>query len=164
MVFAWKDFVPENEGELDSFDPVPQGQYRVMITQSEQKNNSKGTGTILEIFHEIIEGEYKGKRIRNVINLDNPNLTSVEIGRKQLADLCRKISVTRPQGPQDLLNKVVIVDTDVESYKDSNGNEKFSNRVKSYIESSGTVTPPPATNNASTPAPASTTKKKPWEK
>lgn len=119
-----------NEVEPSSpLDPIPDGNYTVVITQSEIKSTKSGTGSYLQLTFEVIDGPFKGRLLWVRLNLDNPNATAVQIARQELSAICRAVDVMKPQDSEDLHN--VPLDVDVRSKKRSDSNE-FTNVVKGY--------------------------------
>ena len=47
-----------NEVEVTSFDPIPNGDYTVAITDSDVVRNSANTGDILKLTLEVKEGQF----------------------------------------------------------------------------------------------------------
>ncbi len=71
---------------MDSFDPIPAGEYLCVITASEEKPTKAGNGSYLQLEFEVIEGPYKGRKLWERLNLNNPNETTVKIA----GPLCRR--------------------------------------------------------------------------
>lgn len=93
----------EHDTEQRDYENLPDGIYRLEVTQSEVKPTSKGDGTILSLRYGVIEPEqFKGKLIFGNITLENPNATAQEIGQKQLASLCRAIGVSEISDSDEL--------------------------------------------------------------
>jgi hypothetical protein len=63
------------------FEPVPNGKYRAHIVDSEVKPTKDGRGKYLQLEWEILDGEYKGRKIWDRLNIVNPSETSQKIGR-----------------------------------------------------------------------------------
>lgn len=84
-------FDSNNHQDMNSFEPIPAGEYLAKITESEIKDTAAGTGKYVKLKFEVIEGEYKGRLIWNNLNIINPNPTAVEIAQKELATICRAI-------------------------------------------------------------------------
>ena len=66
------------------FDAIPAGKYQAVITDSEEKRNKAGTGTYLQLEFEVIEGDYKNRKLWTRLNLNNPNAEAVRIARATL--------------------------------------------------------------------------------
>jgi hypothetical protein len=119
-----------NEVEPNSpLDPISDGNYAVVITESQIKSTKSGTGSYLQLTFEVIEGNCKGRLLWVRLNLDNPNATAVQIARQELSAICRAIDVMQPQDSEDLHNIPLIVD--VRSKKRSDSNE-LTNVIKGY--------------------------------
>ena len=95
---------------LDSgFSPVPEGDYEAMIVKSANKVNKKGTGSYLELQVQIISGEYAKRIVWARLNLKNPNPTSVEMAKRELASICYAVGVLKPSKKEDLHNIPMII-------------------------------------------------------
>lgn len=110
-------------------DPIPDGNYAVVITGSEIKSTKSGTGSYLQLTFEVIEGNCKGRLLWVRLNLDNPNATAVQIARQELSAICRAVGVMQPQDSEDLHN--LPLNVDVRSKKRSDSNE-LTNVIKGY--------------------------------
>lgn len=71
------------------FDPIPSGKYMLAVVNSELKPTAAGTGEFIELEINVIDGEYKGRKIWHRINWANPNQQAVKIGRAEMSALCR---------------------------------------------------------------------------
>jgi hypothetical protein len=125
--------IKPNEGR----DPVPSGNYPVVIEDTIEKPNSKGTGSYLEIKMRIIEGQYNGRFVYDRLNLKNPNQQTVDIAQSTLSAICWCTGRMQINDTRDLhnvpLQAIVIkrkrsdmpdVDTnEVRGYKDARGND-----------------------------------------
>ena len=61
------------------FEAIPAGKYLAVITASEIKATQSGSGSYLELTFEVIEGEYRARKLWARLNLDNPNPVAVKI-------------------------------------------------------------------------------------
>jgi hypothetical protein len=84
------------------FDPIPAGKYLAVITDSEMKATKAGTGSLLQLTFQIIDGEYANRLLWDRLNLDNPNSTAVEIARSDLSAICRAVGVLAPKDSAEL--------------------------------------------------------------
>ena len=78
--------VPESDRQ--SFDPIPEGWYAVIITASDLKTTKDGTGEYIKLEHSVVGPTHKGRRIFGNLNIKNRNPQTVQIAKKQLAQLC----------------------------------------------------------------------------
>ena len=69
-------------------DLLPAGKYRAQIVESEMRVTKNGMGQFLWLMLDILEGEYKGRKIFDQLNLVNPNPTTVEIAQRTLSAIC----------------------------------------------------------------------------
>lgn len=86
-------FDPEDYDDMDSFDPIPIDTYVLAVIDSEMKDNSAGTGSYLNLKIAVQEGDFEGRIIWELLNLDNPSEVAVDIANKKLATLCRAVGV-----------------------------------------------------------------------
>jgi hypothetical protein len=144
-------FDANNVAPAESFDVLPKGKYLCMAVASQIKPTAKGTGDYLEITFEVIDGQGKGRKIWERLNIRNVNKKAEEISQRQLSALCRSVGVMNLQDTDQLHNIPVVLDIDIET-RDGYDPQ---NRVKGYGSSGSTA--PVASNPAlrhSAPAPA----------
>ena len=95
----------------DTFDLIPAGKILdVMITKAEEKDTKSG-GTRLSLAVTVDGEEYTGRKLFNNFNLVCPTSEKAqEIGRHELASLCRSVGL--PEGyetPEDLVGRSLTV-------------------------------------------------------
>lgn len=132
------------------FAPVPNGDYPVVITDSEMKTTNDGTGQYLQLTLEIIDGHYKGRKIWDRLNLFNKNQTSVEIANRALSQICHAVNVLSLQDSVQLHAKPLVARLVV---RPATGGYHESNDVKEYKAYSAGGAPAPV----AAPAPAAAT-------
>lgn len=125
----------------DTFDVLPKGKYLCMAIDSKIKPTKSGTGEYLEITFEVIDGQGKGRKIWERLNIRNSNKKAEEISQRQLSALCRSIGVMNLSDTDQLHNIPVVLDVDIEQRE---GYEP-QNRVKGYSPSGSTA---PVASNA----------------
>jgi len=90
---------------------VPAGKYRCIVLGSEEKpNKDNKPGSHVQFEYQISEGSFKGQKIFERFNFNNPSEQAVNIAFsqfKQLAEACGKPDCA----DTDLLNNSVIVIT-----------------------------------------------------
>lgn len=121
-----------NANEVDPMQelkPLPEGDYKVAITASENKENSKKTGSYLALTLEVLDGQYKGRRLWANLNLNNPNSQAVEIAKSELSAICHAVGVMQPKDSVELHNRPMLVAVKCEKRND---NGELSNRIKGY--------------------------------
>lgn len=134
------------------FETLPKGDYLAIMIDSEWKDTKAGSGKYLQLTWEIVDGEFKGRRLWDRLNLQNQNDTAVKIAQGTLSAICRAVGVMRPKDSCELYGKPIVVKVDVEERNDKPG--VFKNEVKKYLATGDKQSTPQA-------APAS---KPPWKK
>lgn len=133
--------------------PIPAGEYRAAIIDSQMKSTKSGNGQYLELTMEIVDGQYKGRRLWDRLNLANPNATAVQIARSTLSSICRAVGVLTPKDSSELHNRPMVVRVALRKRED---NGEDTNEVKGY-KAAGNASPaspsPPPAQPAHEPAP-----------
>ena len=86
------------------FDPLPEGNYLMIVESSELKPTKAGTGSGINLKLQVIDGENKGRTMFWWLNYNNPNETAQRIGRSELAALCRAVNILQPKDTMELHN------------------------------------------------------------
>jgi hypothetical protein len=138
------DFDASQVDTTDTFAPLPAGEYVAAIVESDWKDTKSGTGRYLKLTLEILEGEHAGRRVWDMLNLENSNQTAVDIARKSLAGICHALGIMIPRDSSTLHDKPLRIKLAVQA---ASGGYEASNRVKGYLPAGGKAAP------ASAPAP-----------
>lgn len=125
---------------MASFDVMPAGKYVMAFTDSEMKDTASGTGQYLQMTAEVLDGEFKGRKIWVRLNLINPNQTAVDIANREFASICLAVGVPTPSDSAELHNIPFMGDVKIEPAK---GQYDARNGMKGYAPMSG-ATPAPA--------------------
>lgn len=110
-------------------DPLPTGWYNVAIDESEMKPTTEGTGSYLKLRFDVLDGQYKGRKIWEQLNLRNPNAQTVEIAQKQLSAICHAVGVLKPAKSEELHNKPLKVRV---GQKPASGGYDAGNKITAY--------------------------------
>lgn len=135
------------------FDPIPAGKYQAVIVDSEMKPTRSGNGRYLQLEFEIIEGEYRNRRVWARLNLENTNQEAVRIARADLSAVCRAVNVLQPRDSVELHNLPLTITVRCRK----NQNDEIVNEVRGYGPransgaAAGTETPPPQSGANSMP-------------
>lgn len=132
-----------------SYELLPKGKYLCMAIASELKGNKAGTGEYLQITFEVIDGQGKGRKIFDRLNIRNANKVAEKIAMEQLNALCLATGVLHLTDSEQLHNIPVVLTIDIEPGKDGYEDQ---NRVKGYSSPAG------AAPQAAAPAPAQAAK------
>lgn len=136
-----------------SYDVLPKGKYLAMAIASELKATKTGTGEYLQITFEVIDGQFKGRKIFERLNIRNQNKVAEDIAQRALSGLCHAVGVLNLQDSDQLHDIPVVLDISIDEPK---GDYEAQNRVKGYSSAGApaTATRAPAAAPASTPAAA----------
>lgn len=157
------NYVPNPNETEESFDIVPAGEYIAVISASDYVVNKKQTGMILKLTYEILDGEFKGRKVFETLNLENENAQTVQIAKKTLNSICLACGVNVVQDSAQLHGIPMLIDVKVQPEKDGYDAQ---NKIKKHLPVNGQApaqTQQPAQTQAQgTAQPAK--KKNPWEK
>lgn len=120
-----------NAGEVDpavELEAVPAGKYVAVVAESAMKATKAGNGSFLELTFEIVEGEFKGRKVWSRLNLDNPNPTAVKIARAELSSLCRAVGVMQPKDSCELHNLPLVISVK----QKTDGDGEVRNEIKGF--------------------------------
>lgn len=127
------NYTPDQNDLYVGFQPVPAGEYRVQIIDTAIKDTKSGNGTILNLTYEIVgDPELSGRKIFDTINLENPSVDAVRIGKQKLNTICVLTGVKKLRDTAELHGKVLSISVSVGEF-----NSKPNNRVDKYIAQEG---------------------------
>ena len=126
------------------FEPLPDGDYRVLIMDSDWHTTKAGNGQYLKLQFEVLDGACKGRYLWLNLNLKNQSEKAVQIAQAELSAICRAVGVTKPKDSTDLHNKPLVVKVG----RDKKDPEQ--NRIKEFMptamqgvkQRAAAVTPP----------------------
>ena len=70
---------------------LPPGDYTAQIVQSEMRVTKAGTGQMLWLDMEVLEGPCRSRHVYDQLNLVNPNPTAEEIAQRTLSAICHAV-------------------------------------------------------------------------
>ena len=129
---------------------LPAGTYLAHITESDVRPLASGNGQGLKLTLEIIDGQYKGRRVWDNLNIEHNNETTQRIAQAQLSALCHAVNVIKLEDTSALHYKPMRIKVTV---READGKYQESNNIKGYESASG-ATPTHSAQVADTPAPA----------
>lgn len=118
-----------NAAEIDttSRDAIPSGTYEAVITDSEMKATKNGLGMGINLTFEIIsDGPAKGRKVFTWINYENASAKAQQIGREELASLCKAVGITQLTDTAQLHNLPLLITVGLDR------NDPTRNVIKSY--------------------------------
>ena len=137
-----------NVEPVPSFDPIPAGQYLAMISASEEKTSKQGN-KFLSLEFEVLDGQYKDRKLWVNLNLSHPNPETVKFARAELASICKAVGVLKPQDSVQLHNLPMLISVKCVNRKDTG---ELQNRIKSYaLKAAAGSQPQQAPANGTTP-------------
>jgi hypothetical protein len=87
---------------VNTYGPLPAGEYEMMIVKSDTKPTKAGNGHYLELEMHVISGDHSGRRHWERLNLDSPSQQAVKIAQEQLARLCVAIGLDEVNDSEEL--------------------------------------------------------------
>ena len=139
--------------------PIPAGVYLAHCIESDVGPLKSGNGTGLKMTFEIIDGQYKGRRVWENLNIQHTSEDTQRIAQSQLSALCHAVNVIKLDDTAALHFKPVKIKVTV---REAQGQYQASNNIKGY-ESAGGAAPSfvPAPAEAAAPAAAPAASKTP---
>jgi hypothetical protein len=128
------------------FDAIPSGKYVACIVESEMKPTKSGTGSYLQLTFEVLEGEFKGRKVWSRLNLENPNAVAVQMARSELSSICRAVGVLEPKDSVELHNLPLVI-----TVKQKTNEGEVFNEVRGYSNKDAATSPKPQQATTSTP-------------
>ena len=156
--------VDEESKGMNDFSRLPDGEYTVVMTKSETKENKSGKGMHLSATLEVIEGEAAGRLIFINFNVQNQNPVAERIGRAELAACCKAVGKTNPADSEELH------DIPFKIKLGTDRKDPTQNQIKAYMPAEAAAKPAPAAAakpaapKAPAPASAKTAGSKPWQR
>lgn len=171
---AMLNFNASNVAPQESFTPIPAGIYIAQITDSDIKALKNGNGQSLAMTFDVLDGQYKGRKVFARLNVQHNNPQAEQIAQKQLSQLCHAIGVMQVADSAQLHNrpmkiKVKIRKDDTGQYNDQNEISAFESIGNAApMAQSGFIAPTkpaafsPAPQAAFVPPQAATAAQSPW--
>jgi hypothetical protein len=87
----------------NGFDPLPDGEYIAQIVANEVRHTKTGSGLILVLTWEIVEGDFQNRKVWQNINYQNDSAQAQAIGQGQIKNICDAIGYTEHLDDADVL-------------------------------------------------------------
>lgn len=127
-----------------SSDPIPAGNYAAMITESEIKPLKSGNGTALRLTFQVLEGEFKNRKVWANLNIQHTNATAQAIAQQQLSAICHAVNVLKISNPAALHHKPMTIKVKVRPAHDG---YDASNEIGGYSAINAASAAPTAATN-----------------
>lgn len=151
------------------FEVLPAGKYLTQITASDMRPTKDGNGQYLWLELEILDGEHKGRKLYDRLNLENQSQQAVEIAQRALSAICHATGKLHVSDSEDLHFIPLIATVRVRPGRVVDGKEySASNEIRGYEPAGGSAAPAPrpaaapARPAAAPPPPAA--KAAPWKR
>lgn len=148
-----------------AYELLPAGKYRAQIVESEMRVTRNGMGQFLWLMLDILEGEQKGRKIFDQLNLVNPNPTTVEIAQRTLSAICHATGKMHVSDSEELHLIPMMIQVKIKPPKNGYGESNaiaYLPPEKGAAAIARTAKPAPAT--PATPAATPKMASAPWNK
>lgn len=166
MANLYGSYDPNAETQTD-FAAIPAGEYTSQIVDSDMKPTKKNDGEFLELEYEVMDGEFKGRKLWARLNLKSANAQAQEIANRQFASIREATCVANPRDSQELHYKPHVIRVEFipagTTQKNGYTTTRDGNEVKAWKKLEG-VQPAQLNNGGSTQSTASTGSVPPWQK
>lgn len=130
--------VPESE---NNFDPIPAGDYKVEIVESEVKQTNDFTGEYINFRLRVTDGPFQNRVLWDMAMIrsertDDKMQTALQIAREKIATMCKCAGRHAAQDSNELHNVPMIASVRVKE-DDKHGSK---NEIRGY-KSAGVATP-----------------------
>lgn len=128
------------------FDTVPGGWYNVAMDESDLKPTKDGAGTFLQSRFNILDGQYRGRKLFTRLNIRNANAQAQEIALRQLSAIGHAVGVLHIADSQQLhglpLKVKVKIRKGDDNYEDQNEIISYKNINEPVETVAGTAAAP----------------------
>ena len=155
----YPDQIPEDER---SFDPLPAGQYKVQVVDSEVQDLKTGNGQALVLTLEVVDGQFANRKLWDRLNIRHTNEQAQSIAQRALADLFLATGTPPSRDSADLHFKPCLVTVKIDPPKDV---YSAKNSLRGYKPAGGVAHAPPkgsVTAAARTASTAPAAGARPW--
>ncbi len=129
--------------------PIPEGDYEGAIVSTDWQDTKAGTGKFLIVEVQVLSGDYKGRKVFDRLNLQNPNPDAVRIAQGDLSAICRAVGVMTPRDSVELHNIPLIVTVKLKPRADTG---ELTNEIKGYAaKPKAEAGAPPPSSDVSSP-------------
>jgi hypothetical protein len=122
-----------------SMEVIAAGKYTAQIVNSEMRGTKDGNGQYLWLEIDILEGEYKGRKLWDRLNLVNGNSEAVRIANQTLSAICHAVEVMSVHDSEQLHYKPFTVNVRVRpAGPDKTGTMRDAqNEIRGYSKANG---------------------------
>ena len=126
---AQLNYVPDATDQYQGYEPLPAGEYKVQITDSDIVTPKSGNGSMIKFTYEVIaDPQFDGRKIFDNIIFEHPNVEAERIGKQKLNTICALTGVKALKDTAQLHGKAMAL---LVSVKDNQGEKQ--NVIKKYL-------------------------------
>lgn len=138
-----------------SYDPIPAGWYLAQVTDSIVNPSKSGKGMRMSLTFDILDGEFKGRKVFVGLNVQHENPKVENISREQLGYLMHAVGVIDLNDTAQLHMKPVMIKVKIREAKDGYDASNDVNGYKAATQGHAPVGGAPTAANSAMP---------PWQK
>lgn len=164
---ATYSFDASNINPAADFDPLPDGEYPVIIIDSAFEPMKNGSGTSLKLTLQVIDGNFKDRLLWSRLSLQHTSEKAQDIAQRQLSAICHAVNVLQLSDTVQLHNRPLIAKVKfiaaTSEYKAKNEISAYKPYTNGATFTQQAATAPAPTFTAPTAQPAQTSKgAPPW--
>ena len=126
---AQLNYVPDTTDQYQGFEPLPAGEYKVQIVDSDIVTPKSGNGSMIKFTYEVIaDPQFDGRKIFDNIIIEHSSVEAERIGKQKLNTICALTGVKALKDTAQLHGKAMAL---LVSVKDNNGEKQ--NVIKKYL-------------------------------
>lgn len=126
---AQLNYIPDTTDQYVGFEPLPAGEYKVQITDSDIVTPKSGIGSMIKFSYEVVaDSQFDGRKIFDNIIIEHSNIDAERIGKQKLNTICALTGVKSLKDTAQLHGKTMSL---LISVKESNGEKQ--NVIKKYL-------------------------------
>lgn len=78
--------------ELGNYDAIPVGEYKVILSNTEEKTSNTSGDRYFSFEYQVVEGEFEGRKLWDVVAIFSSNPKAVAIAKRKVAAVCRALN------------------------------------------------------------------------
>jgi len=126
---AGLNYVPDTNDQYTGYDPLPAGEYKVQITDSDIGTPKSGDGEMLKLVYEVVaDPQFEGRKLFDNLILEHSSADAVRIGKQKLNTICALTGTKSLKDSAQLHGKTISLLVGIREY---NGEKQ--NTIKKYL-------------------------------
>jgi len=102
-------FDATQQKEMDTYEPLPEGDYVVAISSSELKDAKTAGNSYIQLDMDVLQGEHQGETYICRLNLFNTSQKAVDMANRELGAICKACGKPLVTSTEELHNIPMIV-------------------------------------------------------